>query len=160
MIARYPVVIPAGRVCDAPAMNIDFFPTSLALAGLELPQDRTIDGRNILGLMSGKTNETPHEAFYFYHVDELEAIRVGKWKYIRNIHHYVWPVPVDKPTTPMGKVGKGRLGSWPMLYDLDIDPTESYNLIDNHPEVGRRLLGRMEAWEGDLDRNPRGWVVE
>jgi uncharacterized sulfatase len=160
MIARYPIVIPAGTVCDEPAMNIDFFPTSLALAGLELPQDRTIDGRDILGLMTGETEETPHEAFFFYHVDELEAIRVGKWKYIRNIHHYVWPLPVDKETTLAGKMGRGRLGRWPILYDLDIDPSESYNLIDNHPEVGQRLLGKMVAWEEDLEQNLRGWITE
>jgi len=160
MIARYPIVIPAGRVCEEPAMNIDFFPTSLALAGLEPPQDRTIDGRDILGLMTGETEKTPHEAFFFYHVDELEAIRVGKWKYIRNIHHYVWPLPLDKETTLAGKMGRGRLGRWPILYDLDIDPSESYNLIDNHPEVGQRLLDRMVAWEEDLEQNLRGWITE
>ena len=160
MIARYPTVIPAGRVCDEPSMNIDFFPTSLALAGVEPPQDRTIDGRNILGLMTGQTQETPHEAFYFYHVEELEAVRAGKGKFIRNIHHYVWPLPVDKETKPAGKLGKGRLGRWPLLYDLEIDPRESYNLIDNHPEVGRELRNRMEQWEKGLEENVRGWATK
>lgn len=160
LIARYPGVIPAGRVCDEPAMNIDFFPTSLALAGLEPPQDRTIDGRNILGLMTGQADKTPHEAFYFYHVNELEGIRAGKWKYLRNIHHYVWPIPVDKETTPMGKLGRGRLGRWPLLYDLDMDPSESYNLIDRFPEAGRRLQARMEQWEQGLQENLRGWVSQ
>jgi uncharacterized sulfatase len=160
MIARYPTVIPAGRVCDEPAMNIDFFPTSLALAGVEPPQDRTIDGRNILGLMTGEAQETPHEAFYFYHVEELEAIRAGKWKFIRNIHHYVWPLPVDKETLLAGKMGKGRLGRWPLLHDLEIDPRESYNLIDNHPEVGQELRNRMEQWEQGLEENVRGWVTK
>lgn len=159
MIARYPDRIPAGRVCNEPAMNIDFFPTSLALAGLELPQDRTTDGRNILGLMTGEVEQTPHDAFYFYHVDELEAIRVGKWKYIRNIHHYVWPIPTDKETMFAGRMGRGRLGRWPLLYDLDLDPSESYNLIDNHPEVGRHLRERMERWEAEMERNLRGWVT-
>ncbi len=160
MIARYPSVIPAGSVCEEPAMNIDFFPTSLALAGVEPPQDRMIDGRNILGLMTGEEQKTPHEAFYFYHVEELEAIRSGKWKYIRNIHHYVWPLPVDKETKLAGRMGKGRLGRWPLLYDLEIDPHESYNLIDHYPEVGRSLRGRMEQWEQGLARNLRGWVAK
>jgi hypothetical protein len=93
-------------------------------------------------------------------VDELEAIRVGKWKYIRNIHHYVWPLPTDKETTLAGKMGRGRLGRWPILYALDIDPSESYNLIDNHPKVGERLLGRMVAWEEDLEQNLRGWITK
>ncbi len=160
LIARYPTVIPAGRVCDEPAMNIDFFPTSLALAGVEPPQDRVIDGRNILGLMTGEMDRTPHEVFYFYHVDELEAIRAGKWKFIRNIHQYVWPVPIDKPTTPAGKLGKGRLGRWPLLFDLEIDPRESYNLIDHYPDQVERLGGLMETWEQGLEENVRGWAAQ
>jgi uncharacterized sulfatase len=160
MIARYPTVIPAGRVCREPAMNIDFFPTSLALAGLEFPRDRIIDGRDILGLMTGEAKETPHEILCFYHVEELEAVRVGKWKYIRNIHHYVYPLPVDKETKPAGKMGRGTLGRWPILYDLEIDPAESYNLIDNHPQVGRQLRGQMEEWEQGLEKNPRGWITK
>ena len=157
LIARYPGVIPAGTLTAAPAMNIDFFPTCLALAGLELPRDRKVDGRDILPLLTGRSQATPHEAFYYYHMDELEAVRSGRWKYIRNIHHYVWPIPVDKETTIMGRMGRGRLGRWPLLYDLDRDPGESYNLIDTHPEVGARLLARMAAWEENLAANPRGW---
>ena len=47
LIARWPGKIPTGRVCNEPAMNIDWFPTCLALAGLDPPDDRIIDGRNI-----------------------------------------------------------------------------------------------------------------
>ena len=160
MIARYPGVIRAGTVCREPAMNIDLFPTSLALAGLEPPRDRVIDGRDILALMTGEADRTPHEALYFYHMDELEAVRAGKWKYIRNIHHYVFPVPTDKETTKLGKLGGGWLGRWPLLYDLELDPSESYNLVDTHPEVGQRLLRRMEGLEAELRENPRGWIEE
>ncbi len=160
MIARYPGVIPAGRVCHTPAMNIDFYPTTLLLAGLELPGDRVIDGRDILGLMTGEEEETPHKAFYFYHMNELEAVRSGDWKYIRNIHHYVWPAPVDKETSTFGKLGRGRLGRWPLLYDLERDPSESYNLIENYPQVGQQFLQGMVAWEEELEKNPRGWIGE
>jgi uncharacterized sulfatase len=160
MIARYPALIPGGTVCHEPAMNIDFFPTSLALAGLQLPRDRIIDGKDITGLLSGKQDTTPHEAFYFYHLDELEAIRVTRWKYIRNIHHYVWPAPIDKPATLLGRFSKGRLGRWPLLYDLELDPGESYNLIDTHREVGQKLLTKMKKWEEDLRENPRGWIED
>ena len=158
MIARYPGIIPAGWVCNEPAMNIDFFPTSLALAGLELPADRIIDGRDIMDLLTGEAETSPHDAFYFYHTDELEAVRVGRKKYIRNIHHYVWPAPVDKETSPIGKMGHGRLGRWPLLHDLALDPSESYNLIDNDPDLGDRLLQKMVEWEEALEENPRGWT--
>jgi len=158
MIVRYPKLIPGGTACEEPAMNIDLFPTTLALAGLELPRDRIIDGQDITGLLSGRQETTPHDAFYFYHLDELEAIRVKDWKYIRNIHHYVWPAPIDKPSTLLGRFSKGRLGRWPLLHDLESHLNESYNLIDTHPEVGQGLLRKMMEWEETLRDNPRGWV--
>jgi arylsulfatase A len=160
MIARYPRLIPAGIVCEQPAMNIDFFPTCLALAGLELPQDRIVDGKDITGLLTGQSNETPHEAFYFYHMDALEAIRVGKWKYIRSINQYVWPSPLTKDETFFGKLAKNRVKyRTSLLFDLDQDPSESYNLIDNFPDVARRLAGQMEEWEKRMQENPRGWIT-
>ena len=160
MIVRYPNLVRPGTVCDEPTMNIDLFPTLLAMAGLDLPRDRIIDGKDITGLLSGRKDTVRHEAFYFYHLNELEAIRVNQWKYIRNIHHYVWPAPIDKPATLLGRFSKERLGRWPLLYDLELDPGESYNLIDTHPEVGQKLLEKMTDWEDDLRRNPRGWIED
>jgi hypothetical protein len=52
------------------------------------------------------------------------------------------------------------LGRWPLLYDLELDPGESYNLIDTHPEVGQKLLEKMTEWEEALRQNPRGWTVD
>ena len=52
-IARAPGVIPAGSVCHVAAINLDVFPTCLAAAGLALPADRIIDGRDITPLLRG-----------------------------------------------------------------------------------------------------------
>ncbi len=156
-IARWPEKIPAGSVCRAPSMNIDFFPTLLKLAGVGLPEDRVIDGKDIMGLMSGRQKKSPHEALYFYHHDELEGVRSGKWKYFRYIHTYQYPMPIDKPHTPLGKLAKGKGGSWPLLYDMELDPGEQYNLIDTYPERGKKMLKLMENWEKKMRQNPRGW---
>ena len=44
-----------------------------------------------------------------------------------------------------------------MLYDLRIDPNESNNVADRHPEERKRALGIIEDWERDFFANPRGW---
>ena len=150
MIARWPAHIPAGSVCNEPSMNIDLFPTCLSLVGAELPSDRIIDGKDILGLLTGKEKESPHETLFFYHHDRLEAIRAGKWKYYREINTYVYPKPLDKR---IPAAGEGP----PWLYDLEQDPGESYNLYSNFPEVGQKLSGMMDEWEKSLKSNPRGW---
>jgi uncharacterized sulfatase len=159
LIVRWPGRIKAGSACAAPAMNIDLFPTLCALAGVTVPADRIIDGKNIAGLMTGKETKTPHEALYFYHHDELEGIRSGRWKYFRYTHHRTWPIPLDKPTTPLGMAAKDKfLGQWPNLYDVELDEGENYDLASRHPEVCKKMDGIMTAWENSIKKNREGWI--
>jgi uncharacterized sulfatase len=151
MIAQWPTTIPAGAVCSEPAMNIDWFPTCLALAGVELPGDRVIDGKDITGLLTGTEKQSPHESFYFYHNQSLEAIRVGKWKYIPKINTMVWPLAMDKKWESAGSYHA------PWLYDLEADPQECYNLKEDHPEVIEHMRNVFRRWEAEMKENPGGW---
>jgi uncharacterized sulfatase len=154
-IARWPNHIPPGRVSREPAMNIDIFPTSLALAGLELPDDRIIDGENIRALLTLVGSESPHDSLFFYHQGELEGVRAGRWKYFRSINHYVWPMPVNKKT---GSLVEHTAGPLPLLFDLEIDPGEAYDVSGKHPEVAASLADRMDEWEAALQSNRSGWT--
>jgi uncharacterized sulfatase len=102
-IAQSPRHIPAGNVVRAPAMGIDLFPTLLALAGLELPRDRIIDGRDIGGLLTGRESASPHEALIFFNANVIDGVRSGRWKYYRTVHLYTWPIPLDKVSTLAGR---------------------------------------------------------
>jgi uncharacterized sulfatase len=159
-IARWPATIPPGVICEAAAINLDLFPTLFALAGLALPDDRRIDGRDMLGLMTGTTGTATHEAFYFYHYDQLEAVRSGDWKYYRRVHRYTWPIPLDAAEIP-NSLGRKQLGDrWPLLYDLASDPGESYNLCRTYPETAKRMEGLLEEWEEMVGRDPRGFFAK
>ena len=157
-IVKWPGRSRAGAVCTEPAMNIDLFPTLTAAAGLALPSDRIIDGKNIEGLVTGKEAKSPHDALYFYHYEELEGMRQDNWKYFRSVNHYIWPQPVDKKSTFMGKVAKGNFADWPNLYRLDVDEGECYNQAARYPDVSRRMESAMEKWERQVAANPRGWL--
>ncbi len=158
MIASWPDRIPAATVCSEQMMNIDFYPTVLSLAGVDLPKDRIIDGRNVMGLLTGKETQSPHDALFFYHYDLLEGVRVGNWKYFRRTNRYTWPVPLDAVELP-NKLGKDQLGNrWPLLYNLETDPGESYNVIDTYPEIARKLEAVMLKWESETKKNPNGWL--
>ncbi len=148
--------VPAGKVSQSPAMNIDLFPTLLVLAGVGLPQDRVIDGKNIFGLFKG--NDKPvHEDLYFYHYDLLVGIRSGKWKYYSKIDRYVWPIPLDSVDLA-NTLGKDQLGNrWPLLHDLEKDPGEAYNVINTYPDVAEKLRLKLENWEKETMKNPRGF---
>ncbi len=81
LIARWPGVVPAGRVCSEVASAIDFLPTLAGLAGAEVPTDRTLDGKDLAPLLTGEEGAaSPHEQFFYYQCDDLEAVRSGKWK--------------------------------------------------------------------------------
>ncbi len=157
-IANWPRFIPGARVERHPAVNLDIFPTLAGLAGVELPQDRIVDGRNIIGNLTGRESRNPHECIFFYHYDLLEGVRAGKWKYYRSINRYTWPIPLDTAALP-DKLGKNQLGiRSPLLYDLESDPAESYNLINTRPEIAIKLRSMMDEWEAKAGKNPRGFL--
>ncbi len=135
-IARWPGVIPAGRVSDEIAMNFDLFTTALAIAGIKPPGDRPIDGKNILPMLEGE--KSPHEALFFYLGRDLQAVRVGKWKYHRP--HRFWAAYAWYFFISQG----------PMLFNLETDPDESYDVIDLYPEKARELEQLMADWEANF----------
>jgi arylsulfatase A-like enzyme len=158
-IARWPGKIPQGETNSVALMNIDLFPTFLTLAGVRLPEDRIIDGCNIFNHLAGIETASPHEALYFYHYDLLEGVRSGNWKYIRKTNRYVWPIAMDTAWLP-DTLGKKQMGNrWPLLYDLERDPSEAYNVIHTYPDVAEKLSGMMTAWEEKTSKNPRGFKV-
>jgi arylsulfatase A-like enzyme len=60
---------------------MDLLPTFARLAGATLPKDRIIDGRDVWPLLSGRPDaRSPHAAFYYYYMDQLQAVRSGRWK--------------------------------------------------------------------------------
>ena len=148
-IMRWPGKIPAGGVCDEVAATIDVLPTIASLAGVELPKDRIIDGKDIWPLMSGEPGaKSPHEAYYFYYGRDLQAVRSGRWK-LHFPHGYR-----SLDGRPGGTGGKPvrytqkRIGL--ALFDLVDDIGETTNLADQHPEVVQRLKALAEKARDDL----------
>jgi len=153
-LARAPGLIPPGSECQALASNLDLFPTCLALAGLAPPADRTTDGADIAGLLTGETEESPHGVLYLYHQGELEGVRAGDWKYLRDTSHYTWPMPANKK---LGHLSDHTEGPLPLLHDLATDPGEAYNLADRYPDVVARLEAALATWESELEANRLGF---
>ncbi|MCJ7626594.1 MAG: sulfatase-like hydrolase/transferase [Anaerolineaceae bacterium] len=142
-LARWPGVIPAGMTNDAWAVNFDLYPTLLNLAGVPLPDDRIIDGLDILPLLV-ETAGTPHETFYYYDGPVLVAVRHHDWKY----HQRHWTDNGGYPLIPAG----------PFLFDLANDPSESYSMIATQPELAGALAQMLGDWDAEFHANQRGWL--
>ena len=151
-IMRWPGKIPAGSVCREMAATIDLLPTIARLAGVELPKDRIIDGKDIWPLISAQPGaKTPHEVYlYYYYANELHAVRSGKWK-LHFPHRYRSLDGRAGGTggKPVAYVTK-RTGPGLELYDLEADIGETTNVADQHPEVVERLQSLAEKAREDL----------
>jgi arylsulfatase A-like enzyme len=118
---------------------MDVYPTLAVLAGAKPPDDRVIDGRDIRALMFGEPGaKSPHEAFYYYYIDQLQAVRSGRWKLY---------LPLEKRLAGLGgKVEEAEAE----LYDLVADLGETKNLADAQPDVVRELMALADRARGDL----------
>jgi len=154
-IARWPGRVPAGAACGELATMMDVLPTFAALAGLEAPRDRAIDGKNILPLLERpESARTPYDVFYYYFMGQLQAVRSGRWKLhlpLKRKRHGWHLEPYEE---------KG------MLFDLEADAGETTNVISEHPDIVARLAALAEKAREDIGDDPRdgknqrpaGWV--
>ncbi|MHC4070863.1 MAG: sulfatase family protein [Planctomycetota bacterium] len=142
-IMRWPGTIPANKVCHEMVTTMDLLPTFAKLAGVDLPDDRIIDGKNIFSLMSAEADaKSPHEAFYFYNYLRLNAVRSGKWKLV-----------LPRPANPLGTGWSGRMidaVEKVQLYDLEKDIEERHDLAAKRPEIVARLMVMVERARRDL----------
>ncbi|ALO46873.1 sulfatase family protein [Pseudohongiella spirulinae] len=141
-IARWPSVIPPGQVSDEPTMNIDLFPTLLALAGGELPDDRVIDGKNIMPVLRDGAR-SPHEALFMFQNDRIAGVRSGQWKLVVESNYLSVVTRFDHPDSYYGPTG--------LLFDLQRDPSETYSYAREYPDVVARLRGYLEQAQRNFD---------
>ncbi|MEX0330049.1 MAG: sulfatase [Puniceicoccaceae bacterium] len=148
-IVRWPGHIQPNSECDELTTAMDFLPTIASLIGDSLPEDRIIDGYDVSSLwIEGEDLKSPYEAFYYYFMDDLEAVRAGCWK--RHIRRNGEDVN--------------------LLFDLDADPAEQLNLYYDRPEVvamtdqlienARQELGDAATGYAGKDLRPAGRVSD
>lgn len=74
-IVKWPGVLTKGKVTDEPTSLMDIYHLVSNAAGVSLPSDRVIDGRDILPLLKGDRSVSPHKFMFHYCGDRLEAAR-------------------------------------------------------------------------------------
>jgi arylsulfatase A len=154
-LAWWPGQIAPGSTCGAVAGTIDLLPTTVALAGGTVPATPVIDGRDISGLLLGRTTQSPREAHYYFSSYNLQAVRQGPWKLAL--------------TAQRETMGRDQLaadaGVNPRLYNLDQEIGERTNLAAQHPEIVARLQALAKKMDAEIGgttptaRRPAGEVA-
>ena len=138
-VARWPGKIREGSTCRELCTTMDLMPTLAQLADAQPPADRIIDGHDIRPLLFGQPGaKSPYEAFYYYYLEQLQAVRAGRWKLYLPLSDWWEDFRRNSRDSPA------------RLVDLVDDPGEKQNLADERPEVVRRLLALAEQARQDL----------
>lgn len=144
LLVRYPKLAGAGRVVKEMVLNIDLAPTLVGVCGAE-PFQR-VHGRSFLRLMSGEPGPWRTSWFYEYNYEKqfpytpnVRGVRTDRWKYM----HY-----------PHGDGSPDRHKA--ELYDLENDPGELHNLIDDPSQAGtvRELRKTLDKLMAETDALP------
>ena len=124
-LASHPGVIPEGSVQPAMASGYDFMPTLLDYLNLPLPEDRNYPGRSFLAALKGEEDPGRDNVVIYDEYGTTRMIRTAEWKYV---HRYP-----DGPNE---------------LYDLQNDPDERDNLVDDNAQANRirTMKTQMETW--------------
>jgi arylsulfatase A-like enzyme len=118
LIVRHPDSTFAGKRVKGLVSGADYMPGFLAMLGIkEFPG---LDGKNFWSMAESEGTQNHERVFVGF--GNFAAVRDNKWHYFRNFRG-------ESP-------GKG-----PALYDLEADPGEQKNVVDQHPEV---VAERME----------------
>ena len=145
-IAWQPGTVPADTNCERMCTTMDILPTFAKLAGARLSHQ--VDGRNITGELTGTANrELPIPALFYYHTDQLQAVRSGPWKLFLPLQSF--------SRHPHFK--RGAQFNGPLLFNLVEDVSCQRNVVADHPEVVERLTALANRARADLgDRGKRG----
>jgi len=119
-IAWWPGRIRPGSVNHGLACTMDLFATALPLAGVAIPNDRVIDGMDLTPLLY-ETGPSRRETLFYYRGTQLCAVRKGAFK-----AHYVTNSALSAGQRPHDP---------PLLFQLDHDPSEQFDVATNHIDV-------------------------
>jgi arylsulfatase A-like enzyme len=127
----------------------DLLPTLIDLCGLETPPGSRFDGLSLAPLLRGKTETLP---------DRMLVVNYSRM-----------PIGLTEPSPDSPAVARreGAAVLWrrwrlledKQLYNLDSDPLQQTNVIDEHPEVAAKMRAHLDRWwqgvEADANRPQR-----
>jgi len=115
-----------GSISDFPSHLIDIMPTILEITGADYPESyeneriNPVDGISLLPVLKGSS--VKRDGPLFWQWQNGKAIRKGKWKLVSDNN-----------------------GPWE-LYNMEMDQTETNDLVDEFPEIAGDLMADWEHW--------------
>jgi len=133
----WPGTIAPGVVADM-GSTLDLFATACALAGAPIPGDRVMDSHDLGPALRGE-GPSPRDTMFFYRGTEIFAVRQG---------------PFKAHLQTQGEYGDRERVQHdpPLLYHLEHDPAEQFDVAGEHPNAIARIREALAAHNEALVR--------
>lgn len=125
MFFHWPNSIPAGKVYDYPISALDFYPTFAKIAGVDMPKEKKLDGKNVIDALLNETNPREGEPILAlrHRLGSNEVgVRINEWK-----------------------ANKEENKKW-ALYNITNDIAEKFDLSHQYPQKLDSLILQAKAW--------------
>lgn len=140
LIIRYPRKLPRGKRISTQVSHIDLMPTIYDLLGLTMPIE--VDGRSLVGLINGDEANRVEQTF-------AVTLPCG-WQSMADDFRQIWCI-----RTPNWKLVfndfEPREPSSYELYDMQADPGETSNIVEQHNDVVEELKEKLHTWINKKD---------
>jgi arylsulfatase A len=138
-MVRWPEHIQANTICNLPVIGSDWFPTILAATHTSVPNDRTLDGANVLPVLTGKESNIKRSVPMYWRLEMAPqgkhvAMRSGDWKLVS--------------TSDLNTVE---------LYNLAEDPHETKDLRETEPKVFQELIAQLKPLHASIEAEGPDW---
>lgn len=131
-IMHWPKGLSSGKKYDLPISALDIAATMVAL-GKGDTTGPALEGVNLIPYVQGKNKGVPHEALYWRMDDGKNwAVRTPDAKYL---------------------LMRNEAGGGKMLIDMKKDPYESKNIINEQPELRKKLADLWNNWNAQNQPN-------
>lgn len=149
-MVRWPRRIPAGQTRDRLTISLDILPTALAASGIAVPSDEILDGINLLPDLESAQDVNPKRPLFWAgsHFDKATSKTPG-------IHMAGPPPSWAVRRGPWKLIQIMEMGP-PMLFNIEVDPAETTNVIAQHPETASKLKVEFCDWF-KTGTPPIGW---
>lgn len=134
---RWPGNLQPGRTLNGIQGHQDMFTSLAAAAGIDDAakkvmdeQSQYIDGVNNLPYWQGETDKSARDHIFYYFESQLTAVRMGPWKW-----HFATKEDYYDNMTPR---------NFPMVFNLRMDPFESYDSIDSYGHLAQKVSWQVQ----------------
>ena len=139
-ILRWPGKIQSGVDIDTLAGHIDILPTLVDIAGGTVPEELGVEGRSLLPLIQNPEADWEPRYLFFH---------VGRWakKGIEGRWSKGQPGPDESKYNKFSvRDQRFRFANGSELYDLEADPGETQNVLNDFPEVAEEMRQAYDRW--------------